>query len=186
MTSISARTFWERYREALRVTGTRSASASDPAWTAIGKAAAEAACKDLGLLIQREYLRLDVMGYTYRGSGDDFDWDLRVAFEHENCSQKGKDWCGELCKLTHIVADLRVLVGYFNHHRGSLEHVLNSRVKLMGERMTRVPGSEWLLIFGPSMPRPGDRFSAFTLAGDLSLKLIDDPQPLMPIEWRPM
>src|SRR5689334_4236999 len=135
---ISAQQFWNDYREQLRADATQAAYALDPTWTPIAKDAAEKVCLFHGLKTSREYFRLDVAGWEYRTGSDYFDWDLRVAFEHENCSIKGKDWCDELCKLTHLVADLRVLVGYFKHRRGDLEITLQDRVTLMGPRMARV------------------------------------------------
>src|SRR5437588_10210912 len=39
-------------------------------------------------------------------------WRVRVAFEHENNNDYNDAWCYELCTLSHIAADLCVLVSY--------------------------------------------------------------------------
>ncbi len=144
MIRIRAADFWPRYREECRSTGTRDSLRTDLSWTNIAVPAARSVCLKAGLEPCEE-LKLDVMGYEQRVKGVNFNWDLRVAFEHEN---NHKQWHEELCKLCHVVADLRVLVSYFLQWEG-FEKALQDRVDLMGERMTRVPNSEWLFIFGP-------------------------------------
>jgi hypothetical protein len=109
--SITPEKFWRHYKQELRTTGSWKTYQSNRSWTQIAKTAAIATCERLGLKTGREYFRLDAIGYTQRKS-DRFHWDLRVAFEVENSG----DWRDESCKLSHIIADLRVLVAYELHN----------------------------------------------------------------------
>jgi hypothetical protein len=129
----------------------------------------------------KEYFRVDV---SWAESVDDRDcnWLLRVAFEHENPGWHRPDtqweapgrrptWIQELCKLTHVVADLRVLAGYYDTKKDKedLPVLLQRNVNRMQkhERMTRIPNSKWLFIFGVKPP-DNSLFRAFTLGGDNS------------------
>src|SRR5687768_5576192 len=101
---ITPEQFWESYREQTRLLGSWRCYQSNNEWTEVAKRAAEKACNVLGLVSSREYLRVDVIGYAELARSR-HDWHLRVAFEVEN----GADWKDELCKLSHVVADLCVV-----------------------------------------------------------------------------
>lgn len=90
----------------------------------------------------------------------------RVAFEVENTA----NWKDELCKLAHIVSDLSVLVGYQIHRTWRNEEILQDYLKKMGDRVFRVPGRQWLFIFGPDCEKQFDPWLA--LAFDDSRKLV--------------
>lgn len=95
----------------------------------------------------------------------------------------------ELCKLTHVVADLRVLVAYFDpRKKGELSQFLQDRINLMEKherRMTRVPDSEWLFIFGPERTslKSGEVFRAFTLQGTQLMQILSEGEPISPSLW---
>jgi hypothetical protein len=116
------------------------------------------------------------MGYEQRESGVFFNWDLRVAFEHEN----SPNWQDELCKLCHVVADLRVLVAYIAQP-AMIESLLQNRIELMGERCQRVRDSQWLFIFGPeSSKRNRLPWVAYTLDRACRLTKSHDDNPFCP------
>lgn len=170
MIRLSAEQFWRLYRDEVRLRGSLESLPRSRDWTRVAIAAAKAVCVNAGLKTGNE-LYLDVMGYEQRESGVDFNWDLRVAFEHENT----QNWHDELCKLCHIVSDLRVLVGYFKIS-DQIERRLQERIDLMAERMTRVPDGQWLFIFGPGKSQNDERpWAAYTLdPGRRLIKLADD------------
>ena len=130
-------------------------------WTPTAIEAGESACTNLKLRPSREYLRLDVMGYWRRGRRND--WDLCVAMEHENRD----NWDDELCKLSHVVADLRVIVSYHDFScANKLVGVIGDRVTRMKDRMHLVPESEWLFVFGPrvrSVKKGHVHYECFTM-----------------------
>jgi hypothetical protein len=116
------------------------------------------------------------MGYEQRVPGVNFNWDLRVAFEHENW----RNWQDEFCKLCHVVADLRVLAAYFTK-RQKIEETLQERIDVMDERVRRLPASEWLFIFGPEDSRCNPTpWIAFTLDGGRRLVKVPDENPFCP------
>jgi hypothetical protein len=144
-----------------------------------------------GLTTTKEYFRIDVIGDEKVGDRD-CNWMLRVAFEHENPGWHAPDtrwgapnrrpyWIQELCKLTHLFADLRVLAAYHDPNRdGDLTQLLQRNVDRMEEyesRMTRVPKGKWLFIFGPKPPAIAP-FRAFTLAGDTGTTVAELKMPL--------
>lgn len=176
MDSLNPQTFWNRYRDQLRNLGSWDAYQSNCDWTEIAKRCAEGACAELGLEYSREYLRLDVCGYVQRDAKHD--WHLRVAFEVENSAM----WKDELCKLAHVVADLRVLVGYECHKSWKAIDALGDYVPTLRDRITRVPGSEWLFIFGPDWRKPEDAWTAWTLDHQSEVISIIDAHPLRGID----
>jgi hypothetical protein len=99
---------------------------------------------------------------------------LQVAFEAEN----GADWRDELCKLAHIVAELRVLVTYQSHCDRTAADALRGFLKDRRDRILRVPGSRWLFIFGPDWREPSACWEAWTLDDAGELIALDDPEPL--------
>jgi hypothetical protein len=102
---------------------------------------------------------------------------------------KNDRWIQELCKLTHVIADLRVLAGYHDDAKaGPIKEFLQARVLKLeahSHRMTRVPASKWLFIFGP--PRgtlPGGQpFRAFTLNGVDVIEVLESSPALYPADW---
>jgi hypothetical protein len=180
MPPITAGQFWDLYREALRLKGSWLAYESDQTWSPIALGAAEESCKKMGLKTQREYLRIDVIGYESRSA---VDWDLRVAFEHENRD----DWKDELCKLTHVVADLCVLASYHNFNSAEpLSSVLQAAVDKIkfSDRNRRVTGRQWLFIFGPRCVSAEHAFHALTLDPQGKVADLEDAKPLTPKSWQ--
>jgi hypothetical protein len=180
MIRIQPEDFWNAYRAELRSIGRRSSLTSYTAWTGVAILAARQLFERRGLRVCQE-LNLDIMAYEQRVDGVNFNWDLRVAFEHEN-NQKGEDWIDELCKLCHVVADLRVLVSYFPEWIG-FESLLTKRIDLMGHRLQRVEDSSWLLIFGPrESKRLAMPWVAYTIDSNRKLSQLPDANPFVP--WR--
>ena len=177
MNRLSAEQFWPLYRDEVRRRGNLEVIGKSRLWTCVAIDAAKAVCMNAGLKTGNE-LYLDVMGYEQRQSGVDFNWDLRVAFEHENTN----NWHDELCKLCHVVADLRVLVAYFRSGEPIAER-LQERIDLMDKRMTRVQESEWLFIFGPDdSRRDRTRWAAYRLDERRQLARLRDDNPFNPYE----
>jgi hypothetical protein len=157
----------------------RTKFATTAAVTVIQKAKLGADFPIEPLIATKEYFRVDVIGDERIGDRD-CNWLLRVAFEHENpdwhspntrwgAPKRRPTWIQELCKLTHVVADLRVLAAYYDAKQDveELTRLLQRNVNRMQEhnRMTRVPNGEWLFIFG--IKPPSDRpFRGFKLGGD--------------------
>ena len=110
MPELAPSSFWLAYKEQLRQLGSWTAYQSTSAWTPIAKLAADNACSQFGLHVSHEYYRLDVLGWDGNPL-QRHDWNCRVAFEIEDSA----DWKDGLCKLSHIVCDLCVLVSYERH-----------------------------------------------------------------------
>jgi hypothetical protein len=153
-------------------------------WHVLGIEAAKAIIRPLETSFE---LTVDVLGYERRAAGVWYNSDLRVAFEHEvdhpyPYRDDGTGWRCELWKLCHIVADLRVLVGYYKVWDG-FEKQLLSEVGLMDDRMCRVPNSEWLLIFGASCSkRERQPWRAWTIDDNRALVQLEDDDPFCPAE----
>jgi len=170
--------FWTAYREALRSGGSRAKYCDSARWTAVAVPAAMKVCTDrFGLDISKEDLRLDVMGWEPR---DKFDWFLRIAYEHEN---DWRTWRSELCKLAHVVADLCVLSSYYGK-RTPARAALQKAVDPLKERLLRVPGRQWLFVFGPRSGSPKSPFHAFSLDDKGRVVPLDDANPLRPESFR--
>ncbi|MFI5380392.1 MAG: hypothetical protein ACHRHE_13920 [Tepidisphaerales bacterium] len=163
-------TFWQLYKAELRSRGSWSAyQTNPPLWTQIAKDAAIAACDRLGLETSKEYFRLDVLGYDENRSAR-HDWNVRVAFEVENTA----DWKDELCKLSHIVADLCVLAAYEWHKGWSAKEALVEYLDTLGERVHRVPGRQWLFIFGPCGKDLSEPWTAYAFNDNRELISVDE------------
>lgn len=184
MQNISPASFYHQYRDRVREVGCAEKYSDTRTWTALTIQAADYVCRQFGLEVWHEYLRLDCAGVeTNKGTHPD-DWHLRVAFEHEEGVREGKDWRDELCKLAHIVADLRVLVGYCVGREP--QSLLRERVITLEKRMIRVPGAQWLFVLGSGTDTwCREPWHAFTLAGDGTIVRIRDENPLCPKEWAP-
>ena len=194
MTHLSPDLFWQALRKALQNSEKYSdaekweAYRSDSLWTKVAIAAAESACHDLDLLTQREYFKVDLIGYTRRQNEivkfKGYNWDLKVALEHENNSVH---WRDELCKLTHLVADLCVLISYYGPDE-SVEEELTEAFEVMGNRMNRVPGREWLFVFGPNIAAcEADKnasFRVFALGKNNEPIALLDAEKLTPTDWQ--
>jgi len=175
MIQFSAEQFWRLYRDEVRRCGSLESLRRSRDWTKVAISAAKGVCLSAGLKTGNE-LYLDVMGYEQRQPGVDFNWDLRVAFEHENT----RNWHDELCKLCHVVADLRVLVGYFTINT-PIEERLHERINRMGNRITRVPDCQWLFIFGPDdSQRDKTPWVGYTLDLEQRLVRLVDDKPFNP------
>ena len=176
---ITPEAFWKLYSERLSNLSSEEWKAykNDKQWTKVALSAAEKVCRKMGTAIskdkpidirtQKEYLRLDLIAYTRRKK---FDWDIRIAFEHENDRNM---WPDELCKLCHVVADLRVLTSYHRFEKdGPVEAKLEAKLEVLGEeRVNRIKDSDWLFIFGPSEIYT-HRFEAFRLDKGLRVERI--------------
>jgi hypothetical protein len=79
------------------------------------------------------------------------------------------------------------LAGYYDSEPDEFREVLQERINLLerrSNRITRVPNSKWLFIFGPAgkTKNRGAAFLVFTLVGTGLEQLIDD-DPLRPSDW---
>ncbi len=120
--------------------------------------------------IAHEYYRLDV-GYFSKGTHPnaprfvDWDvWNLEVAIEHENNSDR---WYEEWVKLIHFNCGLKVLITY--HDYAGAESI-GTRLKWAkdiyeGVRYRQCPDS-WLLIFGPSWGSERHDFVGYSFEGN--------------------
>ena len=184
MIRIAAREFWPAFRDEVRRQCTTQTMSGN--WHVLGIEAAETVCHRFGLETSYE-LTLDVGGYERRVKGMWYDSDLRVAFEHEvdhpyPYRDDGRGWQCEIWKLCHIVADLRVLVGYYKNWKGFADE-LHGKIALMGDRMLRVPKSEWLFVFGAyNSYREPQPWRAWTIDNKLELQPLDDDDPFCPAE----
>jgi hypothetical protein len=156
-----------------------SAYHNSRAWTRVAITAARWTCAQLGLGTEgRVPFQFDVIGCDYQNPHE---WKIRVAFEHEH---KRADAPYELCKLAHIVADLKVLVAYMRHttRSKSPEAVLSEWIAPVKAQI-RFASSEWLLVMGPDTGSEDLPFMAFTLSTGLTPIRIHDERPLVPNEW---
>jgi hypothetical protein len=75
---------------------------------------------------------------------------------------------------------LSELLSYFLI-RERIDKVLQERIDLMGERMTRATGSEWLFIFGPDeSSRDRTPWTAYTIDDFRRLVRLPDDKPFNP------
>lgn len=170
--------FWSVYKEILRARDSWDKYASNTLWTKVTVDAADEACKQIGnqadstFYTSREYFKIDLIAYARRenqnGRFKGHNWDLKVAFEHENKD----DWEDELCKLTHIAADLCVIVFYTKDFDPKPK--LEEAVEVMGDRMTRVKNRKWLFIAGPRCCCANKPFVAYTLNSNGSVEPIGE------------
>ena len=138
---------------------------------------------------QKEYFKIDIIGYLTNWDNPhniekQHDWELKLAYEHENNRDK---WHDELCKLCHIVADLKVLISYHDFKNGEpIEKILGDRIKKLGIwRIHRIPRSEWLFIFGPSSNYDFS-YRAFTVDTNLDIVELEScrKQNVVPLNWK--
>lgn len=165
--------FFPLFRDQLRATARYSDYFHAKPWTSTVTASCETACQSIGLHTNREYLRLDLAAYTVSTLGT-YQWDLRIAFEAEN----GSDWEDEFVKLSHVVADTRVLLAYKNTRREDPANRLADYVTNHRERLARAPGCQWLFIFGPYPKDEVGCFTAYTLTDTFEILSFSDDHPL--------
>ena len=67
--AVTAEWFLSEFTVMLKAMGSWDAYTNNDAWTEVAKAAARMACESAGLIVSREYFRLDVMGYQQRVPG---------------------------------------------------------------------------------------------------------------------
>jgi hypothetical protein len=184
--------FWQRYKDEIaKLNPTLAKYGNKTTWTELALiAASNAIASDQQepirepLTVSREYFRIDVIGEEKFAK--QWDWSLRVAFEHEN-EYAQMQWKQEMCKLAHVVADLRVLAGYYDSSEKEVESILQDQVNTLRknrDRITRVPNSQWLFIFGPAntVKDAGGKFLTYTLSGT-SVEAFCDGDPLIPLHW---
>lgn len=204
---LNPKIFWQKYALALNEAGTqagtRTAYRSSKAWTAHVMKISEKVWTDISysndslkslsksqIEKSREYFRVDLIGYTTEWDktkpDQQHEWDLRLAYEHENSDR----WDDELCKLCHIVADLRVISSYYDFEKPEpIEEILQKRVDYLNRemnRINRVPGCQWLFIFGPRCKSWDRPFRAFTLEPDGSKNKVVEitgDYNVKPCEW---
>lgn len=199
--SITPERFWELYAGELNEEGkkpeTLKAYRDKTTWTKKVKKIAESAITKMldlpyftehsDIKVDSEYFRIDVIGYTTKWNKQEtkdrqHDWELKIAYEHEN---DDKSWHDELCKLCHIVADLRVIHSYHDlKKKNEIEKLLQNKVKRLRMRMKRVPNSSWLFIFGPLCKPFDSPFEAFTVDSELNVVNITGDKEIIPADWK--
>ncbi|GMV83387.1 MAG: hypothetical protein AMXMBFR7_45710 [Planctomycetota bacterium] len=181
---VNPEAFWIEYREALRARCRTVRTLDDPlrkqtaAWTeAVIKVARGVMESAFSLEVRSEYLNLDLVGVEPKGAGE-YDFDIRIAFEHEN---KPGTYMDELFKLSHVVADLRVLATYYTGSREKALMALQSQLASMEDRIRRQPDSEWLFIWGPvDSLKHKIPYAAFAFDTHGTLIELDTSSPFMP------
>ncbi len=181
---ITPQDFWKLYSRKLSDVGqsptTYNLYQGTGEWTPfIIEKTKEILTQDLNLQTQQEYLRVDLIGYD---KYDSHKWSIKIAYEHENTD----DWDDEICKLCHVVADLRVIASYYNfRNKKAIEELLQERVDKLGANyINRVPDCSWLFIIGPRCVCQTLPFQAFSLDKDLKIKNISSyGTEIIPDRW---
>ncbi len=117
--------------------------------------------QEAGYTSQREYFRIDVIGWVSRFENMKADaeaeglkvrahlWDLKIAVEHENSKS---DWSDEVMKLIHVKCPLKVIIGYsYSNERGEIERKkLDFVAKWMQEidALNKGMDEQYLIILG--------------------------------------
>ncbi len=176
---IMAQAFYCQLKHKLRHDGFDwSTYADNKGWTtAIIEAIRDTCTEFTGYVWQREYLNLDVVAYDRVDDGPNYEnnWRLRIAVEHEHSST---GWSYELCKLTDIVADLRVLMTYADLNKVDARSTLQTAVDRLGDHVDRVPDCQWLFVFAPLRCSKDRPFQAFTLTQRNAVTPLPDEHPL--------
>jgi hypothetical protein len=157
--------FWNRLKGEIRLRGNWSAY-QKKTWTPIVVSCAKTVFQQLNLAFDH-HLGLDLCGYESDPKLKN-EWYVRIAFEAENAA----DWKYELCKLAHVVADLRVLVAYQLHVGWKAEDSLQGYISSLRQRLIRVPDARWLLVFGPG--KPDECWTAYTLTNECEIQSVDE------------
>lgn len=159
---VTPEVFWDKYLAELRSCRQWSDYKDNKKWTNFALTTGQKICKSLGLETSKEYFRIDVIGYV--NIEPYHNWSLKVAFEHENRRQS---WPSELCKLAHIIADLRVIVYYHDYKKNPDPALyLKNYIDKVKDRVLRYsPELQWLFICGPTNKFLKNRpFIAFKLS----------------------
>lgn len=176
---LTPETFWSQYKAEIQARGAWSAYQHSKLWTPIAISAAESVCqKSFGLQTAREYFRVDVIGWIGRWNNREYDYDLRVAFEAED----GVFWEDELCKLAHIVSDLRVLLAYQTSKSRRAEMLLNQHLVRHKRRVIRDCNCKWLFIFGPHPKNRNDCWAAYSVDELGQIQRLPEERPLRGID----
>ncbi len=199
--SLTPERFWQLYADKLNERSkdaeTYKAYQDSTKWTELIMKVAEGVIRDmLGDLpddgqpkVDSTLFNIDLNGYTtkwfeprQKGEKRQHDWKLKIAYEHENTDT----WHDELCKLCHIVADLRVISSYYDFgKKKKIEELLQDMINKLGIwRMHRVPNSRWLFVFGPCRVCEEKPFRAFTIDSELKVVEITGDKKVIPGEWR--
>ena len=186
---ITPEGFWDAFAMRLASIGDPDAYQAyqgNATWTHTALDVGKGCIREMGFDVGSEYLHLDLYGWVdlEKTSWTDYNWELKIAFEHEN----GAGWDDELCKLCFVVADLRVLVSYHDTRRDgeySLQELLTKRLMTLGSaRVHRVPDAEWLFIFGPTLGSHSHHFRAWTIDREMKLKEITGVHRVVPADWK--
>ena len=169
--------FWNLYSAELSRCQNWEIYMNDTEWTKFATKAAKNVCKELGLNFQKEYFRIDLIGYKEYSKHN---WHLKIAFEHEN----GRSWEDELCKLSHVIADLRVIVSYhnFKNIEGPKTNILK-KLNELSDRVFRYPELAWLFICGPRKISGRNPFLAYTIDNQRRLIELKSEKMIYPDIW---
>jgi len=190
--SLTPENFWKLYAEKLKKNGTYTDYKDNKKWTKAVMRIAKEILEDKncwGLKTSQEYFNIDLIGYTtkwFEQKQKNFarqnDWQLKVAYEHENSDK----WHDELCKLCHVVADLRIISSYYDFRKKKkIENLIQDRIRRLGMwRIHRVPNSHWLFIFGPRCVCKEKPFRAFTVDSELQVVEITGDKKVIPGMWK--
>jgi hypothetical protein len=180
---LEPESFWQKYSSELNRSRNWDAYKNDTTWTTEVIRIAEETCKKFGLKTQKEYYKIDLIGYRREEPNVDRNWWLDVAYEHENRN----DWDSELCKLCYVAADLRVISSYYKLYNAKgeaeepIEKKLKSHLERLGkEKILRVPSSKWLFVFGPRWVCAKQPFKAFTIDEKLTVIPIIGGEEVVP------
>lgn len=199
--SLTPERFWQLYADKLNERGKQAELKeykNNKQWTKTIMEVAEGVIRNMlsdlpddgQRKVDSEYFNIDLIGYTtkwfeplQKGEKKQHDWKLKIAYEHENSANT---WHDELCKLSHIVADLRVVSSYYDSKKKKkIEELLQDMINKLGIwRIHRVPNSHWLFVFGPCWECKEEPFRAFTINSELKVVEITGDKKVIPGKWR--
>jgi hypothetical protein len=165
MLNVTPVNFWKILMTELVRWGSRDSYQNDRTWTPVIEKATREAVARFGCEPYGEYLKIDMIGYTYGPTRTDDDWHLHIAIEFEN----GRDWLKEFNKLAFIAADLRVLFAYQSDSGRYEQALLEEYLRKHPQRVWKVP-YPWLVIFGPHWDLlPSDFWRPYTIDSKCNL-----------------
>jgi hypothetical protein len=173
--------FWQEYSSQLNQAGNWDVYQNNTEWTEKVLGIAEKTCEKFGLKTNREYYKIDLIGWR-RKENEKCNWWLDIAYEHEN----DDTWYGELCKLCYVAADLRVISSYHDFSKEPIEKKLKGYLDRLGkEKILRVPDSKWLFVFGPRLVCAEKQpFKVFTIDEKLTVIPISSGEEVVPLRWK--
>ncbi len=159
---MTGKEFYKKFNETVTVKKYGNIYSSNRDFT---KAVTKEICDILyngGLEINCEYYNVDVIGWKYTDTDDNFSklkrkskmtgnrkpWQLVVAVEHEN---NQKDWIYELIKLAQFSCPLKIVIGYTPDNNGNRESIEKDRIAYAAECLKASSynlNGEFLLILG--------------------------------------